>query len=135
MDAFSGKSVEVCREGGNEGLTFTGLHLGDTAVVKDDSSEDLNRIGFQTEDTVGCLTAGGEGVGQNIVESLAVGKTFFQRGGDVAKFIIGHSLILLVQSKYLILDGGHFFDLLRRVVKKIFEKSHEIVAPSLRYNL
>ncbi len=37
-----GKTVEVERQRGDEGLALTGLHLGDVALVQDDSAHHLD---------------------------------------------------------------------------------------------
>ena len=42
--ALSGKAVQVGRESGNESFTLTGLHLCDSALVKHDTTDDLNGV-------------------------------------------------------------------------------------------
>ena len=42
MDAFAGQGVEVGGHGGHQGLAFTGLHLGDFALVEHDAADELD---------------------------------------------------------------------------------------------
>ena len=41
MYALTGQRIEVDRQGGNERFTFTGLHLGDLALVQDNATDEL----------------------------------------------------------------------------------------------
>ena len=124
MDAFAGECVEVGGEGGDKGLTFTGLHLRDTAVVEDDTTEDLDRVGLQADCTDRCFTAGRERIGEDVLQGLAVFETLLQSGSDGAQFLFGHGGVLLLQSKDFFLDGIHLFEFLGGIIKKVFEKCH-----------
>jgi len=42
VDTQAGKGIEIHRQGGDEGFTFTGLHLRDHAAVKSGASDELN---------------------------------------------------------------------------------------------
>src|ERR1700761_8399272 len=44
MHPFAGQTVEIGREGGNEGLTFTGSHFCDLALMEDGTSYELNIV-------------------------------------------------------------------------------------------
>ena len=124
MDAFAGEGVEVGGEGSDKGLTFTGLHLRDTAVVEDDTTEDLDRVGLQADCTDRCFTAGRERIGEDVLQGLAVFETLLQSGSDGAQFLFGHGGVLLLQSKDFFLDGIHLFEFLGGIIKKVFEKCH-----------
>ena len=41
MNAFTGQRIEVDRQRANESFTFTCLHFGDVAFVKNNTAEDL----------------------------------------------------------------------------------------------
>ena len=124
VDAFAGEGVEVGGKGGDKGLTFTGLHLRDTAVVQDDTTKDLDRVGFQADGADGCLTAGRERVGEDVLQGLAVCKTLLQSRGDGAQFLFGHGGVFLFESKDFFLDRIHLFEFLRGIVKKVRKKCH-----------
>ncbi len=42
VDAVAGERVEVAGKGGDEGLAFAGLHLGDLALVEDHAADELD---------------------------------------------------------------------------------------------
>ena len=124
VDAFAGEGVEVGGKGGDKGLTFTGLHLRDTAVVQDDTTKDLDRVGFQADGADGCLTAGRERVGEDVLQSLAVCETLFQSRGDGAQFLFGHGGVFLFKGKDFFLDRVHLFEFLGGIIKKVRKKCH-----------
>ena len=72
VDALAGQGVEVGGQGGHQGLAFAGLHLGDAALVKDDAADELHPVGAHAQHPPGGLPAGGKGLGQDVVQGLAV---------------------------------------------------------------
>ncbi len=72
MDALSGQRIQVNRQGSNQCLTFTGLHLSDTALMQDDTADDLYTVMTHTEYAPCCFTAGGKCLRQKLVERFAV---------------------------------------------------------------
>ena len=103
MYALAGQRVEVGGQHGDEGLAFAGLHLGDTALVQHNAADELNAEGAHAQYAPARLSRDREGLGQQIVQRLAVLE----------------SLLKLVRlgSKLLVRQGGHFvgqrFDLVR----------------------
>ena len=67
-----GDRVEVGGGGGDEGLALTGLHLGDVAEVQGGATHELHVEVPQAEGALGRLADGGERLGQQVVERLAV---------------------------------------------------------------
>ena len=65
------RRVEVRRQRGDERLAFAGDHLGDVAAVQDDAAEDLHVEVPHVLGAAGGLAAGGERLGQQVVERLA----------------------------------------------------------------
>ena len=63
--------VEVGRQRGDERLAFAGDHLGDVAAVQDDAADDLHVVVPHVLGAAGGLAAGGERLGQEVVERLA----------------------------------------------------------------
>ena len=57
MDALSFQGVQVSRHGGYQRLAFTGTHLGDTALVQDDSADQLHTEGLHIQNSPGRLAA------------------------------------------------------------------------------
>ena len=74
MHAAPGQGVEVDRHGGDQGLAFAGLHLGDGALVQDDGAHDLHVEGAHARGPPGRLARDGEGLGHEVVEGLALAR-------------------------------------------------------------
>ncbi|OIQ69527.1 hypothetical protein GALL_488700 [mine drainage metagenome] len=81
VDALAGQRVEVDRQGCHQRLAFTGLHLGDIALVEHHAANQLHVEMPLSERALGRLADGGEGRNQNIVERLALGESFSEFGG------------------------------------------------------
>ena len=83
VHALAGDRVEVGGEGRDEGLALTGLHLGDVAEVQGRAAHELHVEGAHAERALGGLAHRGEGLGQQVVEGLAVRVALAQLGGLV----------------------------------------------------
>ncbi len=81
VDALAGEGVEVGRSGGHQGLAFTGLHFGDVAQVQGGAAHELDVEVAHAEGTGGGFADGREGLGQQIVQLLAVLVAFAQTVG------------------------------------------------------
>ena len=77
MHALPGKRIEVRGERRNERLPLTCFHLGDPALMEHDAAEQLHVVRSLSEDTRIRLPDDRESVRQNIVDRLAVLKSFF----------------------------------------------------------
>ena len=66
--------VEVGRQGRDERLALTGLHLGDVAQVQRGAAHDLDVEVALAEGALARLADRGERLGQEVVEGLAVGQ-------------------------------------------------------------
>ena len=111
VDALAGEGVEVGREGGHQGFTFTGLHLGDAALVQHNAADELHPVWAQAQHPVRCLPDGGKGLGENIVGSLAILQALLELGGLCLKLGVSEGFILLLQRLDLIGDGIDLFQL------------------------
>src|SRR5712691_8660107 len=78
MDALAGESVQVKREAGDQRLAFSGLHLGDLALVQDHASYELDVEVPEADRAAGGLPADGERLNQELVEVVAVASTLAQ---------------------------------------------------------
>ena len=76
VDTFSLKGIQICRKCGNKSFTFTCFHLGDTALVKDDTTDDLYTVMLHSKYTFGCLTYGGKCLRKKIIQCCTFCKTF-----------------------------------------------------------
>ena len=83
VNTFSLKGIQVCRKCGNKSFTFTCFHLGDTALVKDDTTDDLYTVMLHSKHTLGSLTYGGKCLRKKIIQCFAFCKTFLIFSGLV----------------------------------------------------
>jgi len=79
VDALALQRVQVGREGGDERLALTGLHLGDVAEVQGGPTHELDVEVALAEGAAGGLTHRGEGLRQQPVEGLPVGQARAER--------------------------------------------------------
>ena len=73
VHALARQRVEVGRQRGDQGLALAGLHLRDVAEVQRRAAHDLDVVVALAERALGGLADGGERLGQQLVERLAVG--------------------------------------------------------------
>ena len=92
VDALALEGVEVRRERGDERLAFAGDHLGDVAAVQDDAADHLHVEVAHVLGALGGLAAGGERLGQEVVELRAGGEPLAELGGDAAQVVVGERL-------------------------------------------
>ena len=104
MHALAGDSVEVAGQGGDKGLAFAGLHLGDMALVKRHGADELHIKVAHAHGALGSLAHGGKGLGEHIVERLAVGVALTELIGLGAELLLGHLLKLGLKTVDLVDD-------------------------------
>ena len=104
VHAFAGNSVEVAGQGGDERLTFAGLHLGNMTLMKRHGADELYVKVAHARDALGSLAHGGKGLGKHVVERLAVGVTLAELIGLGAEFLLGHLLKLGLKTVDLVDD-------------------------------
>ena len=126
VHALAGQCVQVHRERGNERLAFARLHLGDARAVQHDAADDLHGEVLHAEHAPRGLTAGGERLGQDIVERLAGGKTLFQSRRHGLQFLVGLLREFFVQRQHFVGDGADLFQFFRgERTEDFFQKGHE----------
>ena len=82
----------------DEGLALTGAHLGDVAQVQRGAAHDLHVVVTLAEHAPGRLAHGGEGLGKQVVEGLAVGVALLVFVGERAELGVG-------QAREVVFDG------------------------------
>ena len=97
VDAAAGERVEIDREGGDQGLAFAGLHLGDAALVQHHAADQLDVEMALAERALGGLAHGGERRHQDVVERRALGELLLEFVGARAQRLVGELLQLLLQ--------------------------------------
>ena len=73
MDAPSVQGIQVAGQNSHQRFAFAGLHLSDSALMEHDAADELDGIGPHTQHPVSSLPDGGKGLGQQIVQRLALG--------------------------------------------------------------
>ena len=76
MHALGRQGVQVGGQGGNQRLAFAGAHLGNLALVKRDTADELDVEMTQTQRALSRLADGGKGLRQQVVGGLAGGEAF-----------------------------------------------------------
>ncbi len=122
VNALTGKTVEVGRQRSDQRFAFTGFHFGNAALMQHDAADELHAVGTQAQHTVSCFAYGGKGLGQNIVERFAVGKTLFEFGRLGLKLRVTQCLVFLLQRFDLIRNGVDALELTLRVSTENFRK-------------
>ena len=132
VDAFAGEGVEVGGQGGHQGLTFTGLHFGDTALMEDDAADELDAIGTEAQDTICRFPTGGEGFGEDVVQGGAGGQACLELVGLGAELFVGEGFVFVGQCLNFIYNGGNLFDFPLGVgSEKFSHHSHALSIPFL----
>ena len=106
------KTVKVCRKSSNKSFTFTCFHLGNSALMKYDTADNLYRVMLHTKHSPCALSAYSKGIGQDVVCGFAVCKTLLENCGLVFELAFAHSRILILKCKHLVtnrLDSFKFF--------------------------
>ena len=111
VHAVAGQRVEVGRQGGDEGLALTGLHLGDVAEVQRGAAHQLHLVVELAQRAPRGLAHDGERLGQQVVERLAVGEAFLERVGQRAQLGVGEIDVVVLERLDVIGDGGQPTDL------------------------
>ena len=81
VDALAFERVQVGGQRGDERLAFAGLHLGDLAAVQHHAADQLHVEVPHVQHAAAGLADDGEGLGQQVVERLAVGEPLAELGG------------------------------------------------------
>ena len=81
MHALARQPVEIGGQGGGQGLALAGLHFGDAALMEDDAADELHPEGKLAQHPPVGLPHGGKGLGQQLVQRLALGQPLPEPGG------------------------------------------------------
>ena len=118
MNAVACKGVEVRCAAGNEGFTFTCSHLGDSALMKNDGTDYLHGEGLFAQNSPCALSYGRKSLGEDIVKSFAVFKSFLELRCLGFQLSLGELAVFFVQIKHLLLDRVDLFQFSFTVVSE-----------------
>ena len=92
VHALAGERVQIGRQGRDEGLALTGLHLGDPAQVQGGAAHELDVEVAQAQGAGGRFTDGGKGSGRRSSSVLAVLVPLAEAVGLFAQLGVGEGL-------------------------------------------
>ena len=78
MHTLAFQRVQVCRKRGNQRLTFTCLHLGNTSLMQNNTAHQLYAEGFHVQHPSGRLTDYSIGLRKQIIQRLALRKAILE---------------------------------------------------------
>ena len=102
VNTLTCQSVQVYRQGGNQGFTLTCFHLSNTPLMQNDAALDLDREMFHTQDAPSCFTHCSEGFGQNIFQALSIRESAFEQISFRFQCGFTQALVFLIKLEYLL---------------------------------
>ena len=112
MHALAFESVQIGGQGGDQGLAFTGLHFGDVAPVQGSTAHELHVEVTLAKGALGDLAHGGECLGHDLVQALAVFDFLLELRGLGLQVLVGEGGDLVLQGVHGL---GHVLQLLELV--------------------
>ena len=92
VHALSFQCIQISRKCRNKGLTFTGSHLCDTSLVKNDTTDDLYTVVFQSNGTLCTLTDSGICFRKQVIQCLSICQSVLIFLRLCAKLFVSQSL-------------------------------------------
>ena len=96
------QSIQVQRQCCYQGLSFAGIHLGETSLMQGNPSQNLHVKGRHSQYPVIRLTYGGKSLRQNIIQCFPFCQTFLKCHGQMGKLFVGKGSHLLPIASHLI---------------------------------
>ena len=127
MNALAGQRIQIRCNACHQGLTFTGLHLGDSALMQYGGTDQLYRERTLAKHTVSRLPDCCKCLRKNIIQGLAVAQPLPELYSLFLQRCIGHGLIFILQIQHLVLDRFDPSQLLLAVgAENAFKNTHSI---------
>ncbi len=90
MHALPLQRVQISRQKTSLGFTFTGSHLRDTSLMQNNAADQLHPVVLRVKNPSGRLTDKRIRLRQKVIQSLPIGKSFFELFRLVAHLFIRH---------------------------------------------
>ncbi len=94
VHALAGQGVQIGSEHTGQRLALTGLHLSDVAEVQRTAAHDLDVEVPLAERALGRLPHRGEGLGQQVIQRLALGVALLELVGQRPELGVGQRLVV-----------------------------------------
>ena len=105
MHPLTGQCIQISRKCRDQCLTFTSLHLRNTSLMKNNSSDQLYSVMLHAKCTSCRLTHNCKRLRQNIIQCLCVFQTALKFLCLILKLLVGKLLHLRPQRFNLIYNG------------------------------
>ena len=92
VNALAFERVQIRRQRRDERLAFAGLHLGDLAAVQHDAADELHIEVPHVQDAAASLADDREGLGQQVLDRLALGQALAELDGLAAELFVREPL-------------------------------------------
>ena len=89
VNALAFQRIQVGWKCGYQGLTFTSLHLSDTSLMKNDTTDQLYLEVLHSKYSLGSLTDGSKCLWQKVIQGCSFFQTFLIFSCLTAKFFVG----------------------------------------------
>ena len=125
VHTFACECIEICWQSCNQSFTFTCIHLSNTTLVQNNTTDDLYVKVTHIKHTCTSLANNCKSIWQNIVCSFAICKTLFENCSLCFKFAVTHRRIFVCKRNYFVssfLKLDNFFFVL--AFKKTFKNTH-----------
>ena len=109
MNALSLQRIQICRECGYQRLTFTSLHLCNTSLMKDHTTDQLYPVMLHTKYTLCCLSDSCKCLWKKIIQSLSCCQSLLVFFCLIFQFLIGQRLHSRTQCFDLVNGGSNQF--------------------------
>ena len=98
VHALAGQRAQVRGHRGDQGLTFTGLHFRDLALVQGNTTHDLHVEGTHAQDSPRGLTHRRKRLHQDVIQGLALFEAILELLSLGLQLLVGQSLKILLQG-------------------------------------
>ena len=88
MDAAAVQCVQIRRQCGDKRLTFTGLHLGDSSLMQDNTADQLYAVMLHAENTACSFSDRRKCLRQDVVQCLSGSKLLFEFTGMGTQLLV-----------------------------------------------
>ncbi len=122
VNAFLVNGFEISRQSRNQSLTFTGTHLGNSALIKHNAAYKLHAEMPHSQHSVARLSHSGKRLRQQRVKAFARLMSFDVTLSTRLEFFICHSLEFVFQRLYLVYYLVDFFEFSIIMAGKNFSK-------------
>src|SRR5699024_935427 len=102
VHTLAGQRIQVNRQGSHQGLSLTGAHLGNLAMVQGDGTQQLDIKVPHAKDPLAGLPDHGKGLDEQVIKRAAVIQALPELLGAIAQILVGKGLVLGLQR----IDAG-----------------------------